>query len=594
MKHFTAISKKSVLILALLISFSSVFAQSIKKGPYLIYEDTNTEMKVVWQDNATSTDIIKWGTTTSYSDGSANSTEYGTDHQHAYTINGLTPGTKYFYQVETTGLLYNGSFYAAANSSNTSLKFLAYGDTRTYPNDHNLVAQEIISTYTADPEYQSVLISMGDLVNDGNLEADWSEQFFETGLPYINSMFANIPYQSCMGNHEGTGVLFQKYFPYNYQANRYYSYEYGPAIFIVLDQYVSYSPGSAQYIWLENLLSTTTKAWKILYFHEPGWTAAGGHGNNANIQNYIQPLCEQYGVHITFAGHNHYYSRAEVTLNNTTVQHITTGGGGAPLRTPDPTEPYIVTTSSTHHFCKINIVDDNIMNVEVVDKNGAVIDEFTVNQTNNISPSVSLTTPADNTHFESPQSIIISADATDSDGTIAQVEFFVDGSSVGTDNTSPYSVNWTIPANGAYSITAKATDDLSAFKTSAPVGITVGIYTESVSSRIISGSDDVEESDAGVMYLTSTDIELVFDTYNTAGNQTVGLRFTSLGIPQGVTISNAYIQFTVDEVSTIATDLTIFGDSSDDSPVFTSTANNVSERNAPPPPPQKTKKMYKN
>ncbi len=571
------IHSTTIIVLFFVLLSAHVIGQSIKKGPYLIFEGTNTEMKVVWQDEASYTDIIRWGTTTSYSDGNANSPEYGSDHQHAYVISGLTPGTKYYYQVESTGSTYNGSFYATPDVSATSLKFLAYGDTRSYPNDHNLVAEEIISTYTADPEYQSVLISMGDLVNDGNSEGDWSGQFFETGLQYINSMLANIPYQSCMGNHEGNGVLFQKYFPYNFQSNRYYSFDYGPALFIILDQYVSYTPGSAQYIWLENELSTTTKAWKIIYYHEPGWTA-GGHSNNTNVQNYIQPLCEQYGVKITFAGHNHYYSRAEVTLNNTTVQHITTGGGGAPLYDPDPSDPYIVVTSKSHHFCKINIVDDNAMYVDVIDKDGTLLDQFTINQSNNSYPSVSITAPSDNTHYNSPQSITISADATDSDGTISQVEFFVEGASVGTDNSSPYSIDWSIPDNGAYSITAKATDDLGAFTNSTPINITVGVFTELVSSRISSGNDDVEEASDGRMYLTSTDIELVYDSHDDMFDQTVGLRFTGLGIPHGVTINSAHIQFTVDEVTSGATDLTIFGHDIDDSPGFSSTANNVSYR----------------
>lgn len=197
----------------------------------------------------------------------------------------------------------------------------------------------------------------------------------------------------------------------------------------------------------------------------------------------------------------------------------------------------------------------------------------------NTPPVCSVSSPKNGTHFNATQTIIISADATDSDGSISQVEFFVNGSSIGIDNTSPYSVDWTVPTAGAYIITAKATDNVGAFTNANPVNITVGTFTELVSSQINSGNDDVEESDAGVMYLTSTDIELVYDSYNTAGNQTVGLRFTDLGIPQGVTVTSASIQFTVDEISTDASVLTIFGHNIDDSPGFTASAFNVSQRN---------------
>jgi hypothetical protein len=45
------------------------------------------------------------------------------------------------------------------------------------------------------------------------------------------------------------------------------------------------------------------------------------------------------------------------------------------------------------------------------------------------------------------------------------------------------------------------------------------------------------------MYLTSSDLELVYD----GGDQTVGMRFTGVAIPQGTSISDAHVQFQVDE-----------------------------------------------
>jgi PKD repeat protein len=99
-----------------------------------------------------------------------------------------------------------------------------------------------------------------------------------------------------------------------------------------------------------------------------------------------------------------------------------------------------------------------------------------------------------------------------------------------------------------------------------------------VSSGIGNGTDDVEESAAGVMYITSTDIELVYDSYNSNGNQVVGLRFQNLGIPGNATIKNAFVQFTVDEAKTGTCALTIKGEASDNSSAFTSSAFDVSGR----------------
>jgi chitinase len=68
----------------------------------------------------------------------------------------------------------------------------------------------------------------------------------------------------------------------------------------------------------------------------------------------------------------------------------------------------------------------------------------------------------------------VTATATDGDGTVAAVEFFANGQSIGTDTSSPFSVSWTNVPAGTYSITAIARDDDGATTTSSPVGITVG------------------------------------------------------------------------------------------------------------------------
>src|SRR5262249_44887604 len=59
------------------------------------------------------------------------------------------------------------------------------------------------------------------------------------------------------------------------------------------------------------------------------------------------------------------------------------------------------------------------------------------------------------------------------DGTIAQVEFFGGGSSLGIDTTSPYSLTWSGVGPGVYTLTARATDDRGATVASAPVTVTV-------------------------------------------------------------------------------------------------------------------------
>ena len=92
--------------------------------------------------------------------------------------------------------------------------------------------------------------------------------------------------------------------------------------------------------------------------------------------------------------------------------------------------------------------------------------------------------------------------------------------------------------------------------------------------RIAVDSDDAEESPSGSVDLTSSDLELVDD----GGDQTVGLRFAAVNIPAGATITNAYVQFQVDEASTVATNLTIQGQAADNAATFTTSSDNVSSR----------------
>lgn len=91
----------------------------------------------------------------------------------------------------------------------------------------------------------------------------------------------------------------------------------------------------------------------------------------------------------------------------------------------------------------------------------------------NQPPAVSITAPASGSAFNAPATINISADASDSDGTVSQVEFFNGNNSLGIDNVSPYSISWTNVAAGSYTITARATDNQGAITSSAPISITV-------------------------------------------------------------------------------------------------------------------------
>jgi len=99
-----------------------------------------------------------------------------------------------------------------------------------------------------------------------------------------------------------------------------------------------------------------------------------------------------------------------------------------------------------------------------------------------------------------------------------------------------------------------------------------------VTDNATSSNDSAEEYEDGTVNRGSSDMELTYDNITT-GNQTIGLRFSNLGIPQGSSIQNAYIQFTVDETDVSqASSLTIWGEATANSTAFTNTINDVSNR----------------
>jgi len=94
--------------------------------------------------------------------------------------------------------------------------------------------------------------------------------------------------------------------------------------------------------------------------------------------------------------------------------------------------------------------------------------------------------------------------------------------------------------------------------------------------QVANGNDDAEEGASGSMYLTSSDLELVED--GSTNSQLVGMRFTSMMIPKGATIANAYLEFQVDEKSYSDTNLTIRGEALAGATSFSTVANNISSR----------------
>jgi formylglycine-generating enzyme required for sulfatase activity len=92
----------------------------------------------------------------------------------------------------------------------------------------------------------------------------------------------------------------------------------------------------------------------------------------------------------------------------------------------------------------------------------------------NVSPVCNITSPLEGANFYKNYEIVISADASDSDGSIAGVNFSIDGIGIGTDYTEPYTFTLSpgsiVP--GSHILSATATDNDGAV-TTAVINFTV-------------------------------------------------------------------------------------------------------------------------
>jgi hypothetical protein len=136
-----------------------------------------------------------------------------------------------------------------------------------------------------------------------------------------------------------------------------------------------------------------------------------------------------------------------------------------------------------------NVAPPGVYMLVAIDANGVPSVAKMVTVKGNVAPSAALTQPANGASFTAPATVSLAATASDSDGTVAKVEFFNGSASLGEDTTAPYTYDWTGVGPGSYTLTARATDNLGATTTSAARTITVTTSNLLPSASITSPRD---------------------------------------------------------------------------------------------------------
>jgi hypothetical protein len=97
---------------------------------------------------------------------------------------------------------------------------------------------------------------------------------------------------------------------------------------------------------------------------------------------------------------------------------------------------------------------------------------ITVSSATSAAPTINIASDKSTVAFSQP--VQLSANAFDADGTIASVQYFANGVSVGTSTVAPsYLANWTATASGAFNVYAIATDNTGNTAIAQPLTVTV-------------------------------------------------------------------------------------------------------------------------
>jgi len=122
-------------------------------------------------------------------------------------------------------------------------------------------------------------------------------------------------------------------------------------------------------------------------------------------------------------------------------------------------------------------------------------------------PTVTLTAPVNGATIRG--TVTLTADASDNIA-VNHVDFLINGSVVGTDNTSPYSLNWNSAAlpDGSATITAQALDTASNSTTSVAVSVTLDNTPPDIT--ITSGPSTLTNSSTAAFSFASTEANVTF------------------------------------------------------------------------------------
>ena len=366
------------------------------------------QVSLTWSGDPRTTQTVQWRTwaqlkkgavqfrekgsqTNEYVEKSAEMTELedaGTsndpmNHRFTAALEGLNPGTTYAYRVGSKKGWSQWSEFTTAPQTVAPFSFIYMGDPQV---GLDTWGRLLHGAYERHPEAAFYVVA-GDNVNRGNNRDEWDNLFHAA-----SGVFDRRPYVPALGNHdcakeEGPRLYLSlltlpENGPKEIGPERAYSFEYGNALFVVLD---SNSPPEAQRPWLEKQLQSAKATWKFAVYHHPAYSSAPRR-DNVEVRELWGSLFDQYHVDMALQGHDHGYLRTKPMR------------AGKEAASPAEGTVYVVSVSgtkmydveqyeyaaksiehlSTYQVIDIQTKDENKLTYRAYDMDGTLQDELVI------------------------------------------------------------------------------------------------------------------------------------------------------------------------------------------------------------------------
>lgn len=295
-------------------------------------------------------------------------------------ITNLTPGARYAYRVGS-GDKRSWSDVRSFETEGEHVKdftFVWFGDTHTFPDSGKLVS--LADRENKDAAFYSIA---GDIVSTGLNRDDWDHLYGNS-----NDVFSRKPLMPVPGNHDRQdGMGAQLYYdlfslpknaPKGVDEESSYSFEYGNALFIMID---ATSDVDDHTPWIEETLANTKATWKFVMFHFPPYNFEEPY---PDIQAAWVPLFDKYHVDMVMGGHVHYYMRSRPMAAGKVVDSFSKGTVYAisisiPYRHDAiAPEPYAVKQYNGEYFYQRMEIHGNTLSYKAVNSEGVLRDELVI------------------------------------------------------------------------------------------------------------------------------------------------------------------------------------------------------------------------